>query len=81
MSWREFEKLHKALGQLGRADFFEDAKMCFEAIDTNGDGVLSKEEWAHMGRGLFLGLDPSSPTRFMWNNFDKAESTTEVPEF
>jgi Ca2+-binding EF-hand superfamily protein len=77
VSWVEYYNMHKGSGR----DWEEDAKLSFEAIDTNGDGHISKQEWTNMVWGFFMGVDPTSPSRFMWNNFDKLQATIEVPVY
>jgi hypothetical protein len=68
ISWVEFYNFHKGLGRVNE----KEARMCFEALDTDGDNSFSKKEWFDMVHGFFFGLDPNSPTRFMWGDFDSA---------
>jgi Ca2+-binding EF-hand superfamily protein len=77
VSWVEYYNMHKGSGR----NWEEDAKQSFEAIDTDGDGHISKQEWTNMVWGFFMGVDPTSPSRFMWNNFDKMQGTIEVPVY
>ncbi|GAQ90704.1 hypothetical protein KFL_006760030 [Klebsormidium nitens] len=75
VSWKEFLKMQKGVGR----DLSADAKVCFEAIDEDGNGAISKDEWGAAARGFFIGIDPKSPSRLFWCDFDKVEASVEVP--
>jgi len=58
----EFEIFHSAFG-ITRKDVTAE---CFKAIDTNGDGKLSCDEFIQAGYQFFTSGDESLPSKFMY---------------
>lgn len=55
-------------------------RLASKAIDENGDGVITGDEWAAAARGFFIGIDPKSPSRFFFCDLDKMAKDIVVPE-
>ncbi len=61
ISLLEFETFYQCLGI--NTEYIEEI---FAGIDTDGDEVISKQEFISSGREFFLGEDESHPSRFFW---------------
>ena len=61
ISLLEFETFYQCLGI--NTEFIEEI---FAGIDTDGDEIISKQEFISSGREFFLGEDESHPSQFFW---------------
>ncbi len=61
ISVEEYKLFFKCLGMSEAA-----ATASFTALDANGDGKLSLEEFVRLGRDFFISEDEQRPSKLFW---------------